>query len=91
MAAAKPVVLAIDGVIREVVEKAQCGIFCEPGNPTEISKAINFLYNNQAEAEKMGINGRSYLEKHFDRKEIAEKLCKLIKEMIKNGRKDINC
>ena len=91
MAAAKPVILAIDGVIREVVEKAQCGIFCEPGNPTEISKAINFLYNNQAEAEKMGINGRSYLEKHFDRQEIAEKLCKLIKEMIKNGRKDINC
>ena len=38
MAAGRAVVLAIDGVIREVVEAAQCGYFAEPGNAIGISR-----------------------------------------------------
>ena len=33
MCAGRPVVLAIDGVIREVVEAAGCGLFTPPGDP----------------------------------------------------------
>jgi glycosyltransferase involved in cell wall biosynthesis len=43
MAAGRPVVLAIDGVIREVVEAAGCGIFTTPGNAEEIAEAIRKL------------------------------------------------
>ncbi len=43
MAAGRPVVLAIDGVIREVVEAAACGIFAEPGNAVELANVIRRL------------------------------------------------
>jgi glycosyltransferase involved in cell wall biosynthesis len=43
MAAGRPVLLAIDGVIREVVEAAGCGIFAEPGDPSALAEAIQKL------------------------------------------------
>ncbi len=38
MAAGRPVVLAIDGVIRQVVEAAGCGIFAQPGDPPALAR-----------------------------------------------------
>ncbi|MDK2981799.1 MAG: hypothetical protein PWQ55_2146 [Chloroflexota bacterium] len=71
MAAGKPIVLAIDGVIREVVKKSDCGIFCQPGNPQELSEAILKLYQDPKGARQMGLNGQRYLAEHFDRARIA--------------------
>jgi len=86
MAARKPIILAIDGVIRDVVEDAGCGIYCPPGDPARLSEAIMFLYNNQEKAKDMGMQGRKFLEKHFDRKTIANQLFQLFEEMVmKNG------
>jgi glycosyltransferase involved in cell wall biosynthesis len=85
MAAGRPIILAIDGVIRDVVESAHCGIFCTPGDPHAITDAINFLYNNQNTSSQMGLMGRKYLEDHFDREKIAGDLAGLMEEMVKNG------
>ena len=74
MAAGRPVVLAIDGVIREVVEAAGCGIFVQPGNPTALAEAIKTLAADRERSREMGLSGRKYLEEHFSRTAIAEKL-----------------
>jgi glycosyltransferase involved in cell wall biosynthesis len=81
MAAGRPVVLAIDGVIREVVEAAGCGIFAEPGNPSALAGAIRGLAADKKEAQAMGLAGRKYLEQNFSRAVIGEKLLKLLEEM----------
>jgi len=81
MAAGRPVILAIDGVIREVVESAECGFFAQPGDPSALAEAIRKLSANKHEARKMGLRGRKYLEDHFSRKVIAEKLISLLKSM----------
>jgi glycosyltransferase involved in cell wall biosynthesis len=91
MAAGKPVILAIDGVIREVIEKADCGVFCQPGNPQKMSEAILKLYKNPESARQKGLNGQKYLAQHFDRAKIAEEFIEMIKETVVNyGRKNIN-
>jgi glycosyltransferase involved in cell wall biosynthesis len=81
MAAGRPVVLAIDGVIREVVESAQCGVFAQPGDAQALAQAIESLAGDRDRALKMGLDGRAYLEEHFSRDKLAEKLeslfCKL--------------
>jgi glycosyltransferase involved in cell wall biosynthesis len=82
MAAGRPVVLAIDGVIREVVEAAGCGIFAEPGNPSALADAIRALAADKAKARAIGLKGRTYLEEHFSRAAIGEKLLKLLNEMV---------
>jgi len=81
MAAGRPVVLAIDGVIREVLEAAGCGIFCQPGDSKSMADAITMLAENRDRGRAMGLAGRRYLEEHFNRAEIAESLLKLLLEM----------
>jgi glycosyltransferase involved in cell wall biosynthesis len=83
MAAARPVVLAIDGVIREVVESADCGIFVPPGDSSKLAEAIISLAEDKDQCRKMGLAGRSYLEQKFNRTAIAGKLLELMEEMTK--------
>ncbi len=81
MAAGKPIVLAIDGVIRNVVETAGCGIFVEPGNPQAMADAICRLADDPEASRRMGLNGRRYLEEHFSREKIGEKLIEVLQQL----------
>ena len=83
MAAARPVALAIDGVIREVVETAGCGIFVPPGDPNKLAETITLLAEDRDRSREMGLAGRRYLEESFSRTVIAGKLLKLMEELVK--------
>ena len=82
MAAGRPVILVIDGVIRQVVEAANCGFFSEPGNADALADAICNLAGDPRKVRTMGMNGRKYLEENFSREKIAEKLMNLIEQLI---------
>ncbi len=81
MAAGRPVVLAIDGVIRAVVEAADAGIAVPPGDPAALADAVRQLANDPARARQMGLSGRQHIEKNFDREKLAQKLVLLLQEM----------
>ena len=81
MAAGKPIVLAIDGVIRDVVETAGCGIFVEPGNSRAMADAICGLADDPEGGRRMGLKGRAYLEQHFSREKIGEKLIEVLQQL----------
>jgi len=78
MAAGRPVLLAIDGVIREVVESAGCGIFAQPGNPAALADAVQTLAADPGRSREMGFAGRKYLEEHFSRDKMAAKLLEVL-------------
>ena len=82
MAAGRPVVLVIDGVIRQVVESAGCGVFVQPGNPAALAQAIRQLAADQAASRQMGLAGRKYLDQHFSRSVVAEKLAGILEGML---------
>jgi glycosyltransferase involved in cell wall biosynthesis len=84
MAAGRPVVLAIDGVIRKVVEEACCGIFAQPGNPLALAVAIKTMADEPESSRRMGLAGRRYLEAHFSRDKMAEDLLAILVEMTGN-------
>ena len=81
MASARPVILGIDGSAREVLEKAGAGIFVEPGNPGRLAEAVLELYNDRDRAKTYGDNGRKYVIENFDRRDIASRLEKVLKEI----------
>jgi len=81
MAASRPVLLAIDGVIRNVVEEADCGIFIPPGNPAALAAGVRRLAEDRAGARAMGGRGRLCVEQKFDRTKLAESLAELIEGM----------
>lgn len=81
MAAGKPVILAIDGVIRTVIEQAEAGVFAQPGDPVALAGAIRKMAANPAEAKRMGEAGRKYLQKHFDRSALARQMQETLEEL----------
>ena len=82
MAAGRPVVLAIDGVIRDVIEAGQCGIFSPPGDPSALAAAIRSLADNPERSRRMGLAGRKYLEENFSRAKIAGQLLMILEELV---------
>jgi glycosyltransferase involved in cell wall biosynthesis len=67
-----PTLLAIDGVSRELVETANCGIYVEPENPVTIAAAIRSLMDQPEKLKTMGANGYKYASEHFDRTVLAK-------------------
>lgn len=83
MAAGRPTVLAMEGVIREVVEQADGGLPVPPGDPPALAAAICHLAENPPASRQMGLNARRYLETHFDRLEMAHRLAQLVETLQK--------
>jgi len=82
MAAGRPVVLAIDGVIREVVENAGAGLAVAPGDPQELARAIRRLSMDRQAGIEMGARGRRLVETQFDRPILAEKMVQLMQSLV---------
>lgn len=82
MAAGRPVILAIDGVIRDVILQAEAGIPVPPGDPQALAGAIRTLAMDPAKGRAMGQNGRRFVEEHFDRPGVAAQLVWLMENML---------
>jgi glycosyltransferase involved in cell wall biosynthesis len=81
MAAGRPTILAIDGVIREVIEAAQGGIFVTPGNDAALAEAVQTLSRNPQQARTMGVAARAYVVEHFDRQKHAAQFVELVQHV----------
>ncbi len=81
MAAGRPVILAIDGVIRQVIEQAQAGIAVPPGDAAALAAAARQLAADPQHARALGQAGRLAVETHFSRRTLAHKLALLLEEM----------
>ena len=67
----KPVLMAIDGVSRQLVETAEAGIFVEPENPADFAAKVRFYSDKPALLKQQGENGYRYAREHFDREKLA--------------------
>ena len=81
MAAGRPVVLAIDGVIRDVVEQAGAGIAVPPGDALALAEAIRSLAADPQKGRQMGMAGRRCVEERFDRALLAGKLVEIMQSL----------
>ena len=81
MAAGRPTILAIDGVIREVVETANGGIFVSPGNSEALADAVKGLYADKNLCKEMGASAREYVIKNFDREDHSRQFISLIEKL----------
>lgn len=72
MAAGRPVLLAIDGVIRGLVEGAGAGVFVPPGDPQAMADAIISLRAGPDKVAQMGRRGRKAVERAFNRGDLAD-------------------
>lgn len=84
MAAGRPTLCCIDGVIRQVIETAQGGLFVPPGGAEALAKTILELSQHPETGRQMGLYARTYVENHFNRRDLAAQLEQVLLEQEAN-------
>ncbi|MFC0428831.1 glycosyltransferase family 4 protein [Chryseobacterium scophthalmum] len=79
----KPILMAIDGVSRELVEDAKAGVYVEPENADEYNKAIREYLSDEIRLKQEGENGYEYAKQNFDREVLADKYLESIKQILR--------
>lgn len=77
----KPILMAIDGVSRELVEDANAGTYVEPENADEYNRIIRGYLANPERIKIEGDNGYKFAKNNFDRKVLAERYLKSISNL----------
>ena len=79
----KPILMAIDGVSRELVENAKAGSYVEPENIDEYNHIIRDYLAHPAKLIVEGENGYKYAKDNFDRSYLANKYLEAIHKKIR--------
>ena len=81
MSCKRPVLLAIDGVARELIETAGAGVYAEPENPAALADAILSLRADPKRRREMGESGYRHVCEHFDREKLAAKYLAVLEDI----------
>jgi len=84
MSCKKPILMAIDGVSRELVEAAGAGVYVEPENTEEYNRIIRQYLNNPERLKTEGESGYKYAQENFDREVLANKYLEHLQQIAKN-------
>jgi glycosyltransferase involved in cell wall biosynthesis len=84
MACKKPILMAIDGVSRALVEQADAGVFVQPENPEDFAQKVKFYVSNSSEIKRQGESGYQFAKENFDRMVLAKKYLHLIQEKLQH-------
>lgn len=74
LASELPIILAVEGEAKKLIEEAKAGIPVEPENGEAIAEAVLKLYNDEVLRKNMGNNGRNYVIENYSRDKITRKL-----------------
>lgn len=78
MAAGRPTVLGIDGVIREVIEASGGGLFFVPGDDAALAARILELVHNREQRLRMGEAAHAYVCRNFNRSDQAKQFARVL-------------
>ncbi len=81
MACEQPVVVAVDGQARQIVEEAGAGVFVEPENSGALVQAIHDLAEDPARRRQMGTSGRQYIVNRFSRETTAREYIAVLESL----------
>ena len=88
MASARPIlaVAPLESELAHIVEEAGCGWTVPPDSPVELAVAVVQLFTQGSEFNKMGQNGRAYLEKHYSRNHCVNAYEKMLLALCNHSR-----
>jgi len=81
MGMGRPILCAVDGECRKIVEDARCGVFVEPENVDQMVETILNLKQKKDVLETMGKNGRSFVEQFYNRDVLAGQYLDLLRRV----------
>ena len=83
MSCKRPIFMLIDGVSKELVESARCGVYVEPEHPADFVDKIRWMLNlTPTERAQLGENGYRYAREHFDRFVLATRYREALRRVV---------
>lgn len=84
MASSRPVLASVseETETKHLVERAQCGLWVPPQDPHKLAGAVLRLYHDGELRERLGSNGREYVEIHHTPGVIARRYSTLLADVI---------
>jgi colanic acid biosynthesis glycosyl transferase WcaI len=82
MSCGRPVILAVDGQARKILEEAQAGIYVEPENFSALANAILRLEADPVLRETLGRNGRRHILQNFSRRQTALTYLEILNRLL---------
>lgn len=79
----RPILMAIDGVSRELVENAKAGTYVEPENASEYNRIIREYLNDPTRLMQEGESGYRFAKENFDRRVLADRYLVAIEKLKK--------
>lgn len=84
MATARPVLLAVAGEARAIVERAECGVCVTPESADELAAAVQEMKRAPDRLRAMGENGRRYVERFFSRDVLARSWDETLRQVVES-------
>jgi lipopolysaccharide/colanic/teichoic acid biosynthesis glycosyltransferase len=85
MAAGRPILMAVRGDAEALVQEANCGITCDPENPTQLAKAIEKLAAMSGDERlALGDNGRRFYDSMLSLRAGTQKFAAAFTKPISN-------
>lgn len=82
MAAGLPILASAMGETKNTIEKAKCGMCCEPNNPEELAKlAIKMV---SSDLNQLGRNAKQYYTAHFSKDIFFENIESFLKNIVQD-------
>jgi len=79
MASGKPILSMISGETLNIINDSKCGLSCDSGDFNNLQENVLKAYNmTDQELRSMGLNGKKYYLKHFEKTIIIKKLLNYI-------------
>jgi glycosyltransferase involved in cell wall biosynthesis len=82
LAMERPVLVAVGGEARKLVEIAGAGVYVPPENPKALAVAVQKLLLHPASLALMGRKGRLYVQKYYDRKRLATRYIDFLSTLV---------
>ena len=79
-----PVIGTDVGGIPELIENNETGIIIPPENPSKLAQAVNELLSNKEQAEKLAINGNTFVKKNMTWDVVLPKYIKFYEDLLKD-------
>jgi glycosyltransferase involved in cell wall biosynthesis len=84
MAMARPILSAVDGECRQIIEGADSGVYVEPENISQMAEMIESLSGRTDYLQRLGENGRRCVEEFFDRDKLAIRYLEDLRSTARN-------
>ncbi len=82
MSCKRPIIIAIDGVARKLVEDAGAGYFAKPEDPDAFIDALLSLKNDPEGMRRMGESGYAYAAGNYSREAMARKYLEILEQLV---------